>query len=81
MYTRAFTGSLGSASGTIDCTNAANGTEQSVSVSLSGVTNGGEAVTVQMSIQRTVGAATNNEVRTVRVQEEEIALLPAPLNE
>lgn len=77
-----FTGGLGSASATVACAQANNDTEVTNSFDLTTVTSGGEWVRVQILIQRTAGAATDNVVRHLRISETEIGpgILADPSN-
>lgn len=76
------TGGLGTSTDTIDFTtaNSLPAVDQEVSTTrtLSAVTAGGEWVRLSIQVQRTAGAATDNELRHVRVQETELAIGSVP---
>lgn len=76
-----FTGSVGAATGNVDCADTDNGTEVTATVTTSLVTLGDEWVTLTITMQRTVGSGSTNEVRQLRVSETEIASLPGPVND
>lgn len=77
-------GSLGTGVIDVDCTNADNNSEVVVPLGgLTGVTPGGEWVSVFITVQRIAGTDTDIPVRTVRLEETVIAdiVLPDPLND
>lgn len=75
------TGSLGTQTVTVTCTPTDNGTEVTQTITTGSATAGGEWVTLTIAMERTVGVATNNEVRQLRCAEDEIASLNGPLND
>jgi len=77
----ALTGSVGTITVNVDCSDAENGTEVTDSVDFSGATNGGEWVVLQITMQRTVGSAADNEVRQLRASEKVLTSLPGPQND
>lgn len=72
------TGGLGVATATVDADDTRNGDEVMQTMALAGATAGHEWVRLRMSVQRLAGASLLNEVRSVRVDERELATLPDP---
>lgn len=75
-------GGLGSVTPFVDCTTAnslpAANNEQTTTTALTSVTAGDEWVRLRVSIQRTVGAGTTNELRHVGVNEAELDITSVP---
>ncbi len=76
------TGGLGTSTDQIDFTTVdsapAVDSEKTATRALAAITAGGEWVRLQISIQRVAGAATNNELRNLRVQETELTIGTMP---
>lgn len=75
-------GGLGTASGTVQCTDSHNDSERTTTLDISVATNGGEWCRLTVSMQVTTGGGNNDYVRTVRVQEPtQTSSLPDPADD